>query len=275
MEDKIGSSEFFDIIESKGDIWLLNEAFKRSKNEFFDLVKSADDFEFVFDKIECRKKLEEYITKQLAVKVHQHELIEVTSKSIDFYQPFKGTRRRVNIEDDQLTEKPTLVNTKDTGRLLITGGNKGYRSSNKVYYVDECMNTLNKHSRMNFGRVGHAAVYINNKDIYVIGGYNADSNIWLGSMEVCYDAFNQAGIVGEDGKAPQPTWEMSVPMNEPRYYFGCCTWNNEFIFVFGGMNDQFMDMETKLSETQSKCLNSIERYSIETSRWEIIDLKTY
>ena len=77
MEDKIGSSEFFDINES--------------------------------------------------------ELIEVTSKSIVFYQPFKGTRRRVNIEDDKLTENPTLVNTKETGRLLITGGNKGYRSSNKVY----------------------------------------------------------------------------------------------------------------------------------------------
>ena len=132
MEDKIGSSEFFDIIESKGDIWSLNEAFKRSKNEFFDLVQSAEDFELVFDKMECRKKLEEYITKQLAVKVHQHELIEVTSKSIVFYQPFKGTRRRVNIEDDKLTENPTLVNTKETGRLLITGGNKGYRSSNKV-----------------------------------------------------------------------------------------------------------------------------------------------
>jgi N-acetylneuraminic acid mutarotase len=51
------------------------------------------------------------------------------------------------------------------------------------------MNTLNKHSELNVGRVGHAAVYINNKDIYVIGGYNANSNKWLKSMEVCYDAF--------------------------------------------------------------------------------------
>ena len=135
------------------------------------------------------------------------------------------------------------------------------------------MNTLNKHSRLNYGRVGHAAVYINNKDIYVIGGYNADSNSWLGSMEVCYDAFNQAGTIGDDEKAPQPVWEMSVSMNEPRYYFGCCTWNNEFIFVFGGMNDQFM--ESTLSEMQSKCLNSIERYSVECSRWDIIELKTY
>lgn len=133
MEEKIVVSEFFDIIESKADIWNLNEAFKKSKAEFYEMVNSAEDYELIFDKIECRNKLQEYITKQLAVKVHQHELIEVRDKAIYYYQPFKGTRRRVNIEDDKLTENPTLVNTKETGRLLIIGGNKGYRSSKKVY----------------------------------------------------------------------------------------------------------------------------------------------
>jgi N-acetylneuraminic acid mutarotase len=38
------------------------------------------------------------------------------------------------------------------------------------------MNTLILHSRLNVGRIGHAAVYINNRDIYVIGGYNANTN---------------------------------------------------------------------------------------------------
>lgn len=87
-------------------------------------------------------------------------------------------------------EQPTLLNTKETGRLLIIGGNSGYRSSKKCYQVDECMNALNLHSKLNFGRVGHAAVYINNKDIYVIGGYNSNKNQWLASVETCYDAFN-------------------------------------------------------------------------------------
>lgn len=54
MKEKIGYSQFFDIIESKADIWQLNEAFKQSKQEFFDLVNSAEDFELVFDKIDCR-----------------------------------------------------------------------------------------------------------------------------------------------------------------------------------------------------------------------------
>jgi hypothetical protein len=202
MVQKISVSDFYDILESKADIWNLNEGFKRYKDEFYQLVKSAEDYELIFDKMECRKKLEEYITKQLAVKVHQHELIEVRDRAIYYYQPFKGTRRKVNIEDDKLTENPTLVNTKETGRLLVIGGNKGYRSSNKVYQVDECMNTLNLHSRLNVGRVGHAAVYINNKDIYVIGGYNADNNKWLSSMEVCYDAFS-----GDS----EHKWENDVP----------------------------------------------------------------
>ena len=61
-------------------------------------------------------------------------------------------------------------------------------------------------------------------------------------------------------------------MNEPRYYFGCCVWNKDFVFVFGGMNDRFMTEE--LSEHHSKCLNTIERYSIEVNRWDQVNLKT-
>jgi hypothetical protein len=66
---------------------------------------------------------------------------------------------------------------------------------------------------------------------------------------------------------------MGAEMTEPRYYFGCCTYANEFIFVFGGMNDKFMELQ--MSENVSKCLNTIERYSVECNRWDQIDLKTY
>lgn len=59
---------------------------------------------------------------------------------------------------------------------------------------------------------------------------------------------------------------MNSEMNEARYYFGCCTWNNEFIFVFGGMNDRLMS--DKLDDGTSKCLNSIERYVVECNRWD-------
>ena len=62
-------------------------------------------------------------------------------------------------------------------------------------------------------------------------------------------------------------------MKEARYYFGCCTLNNQHIFVFGGMNDSFM--LNHLAYGQSKCLNTIERFSIERNEWDIIELSTY
>jgi Kelch motif len=70
-----------------------------------------------------------------------------------------------------------------------------------------------------------------------------------------------------------PQWDMRAEMKEARYYFGCCTLNNQHIFVFGGMNEGFMQEE--IGYGQSKCLNSIERYSIEKNEWELIELTTF
>ncbi len=61
MEEKISASEFYDILEARGHIWNLNESFKKGKDEFYELVNKAEDYELVFDKIECKKKLEEFI----------------------------------------------------------------------------------------------------------------------------------------------------------------------------------------------------------------------
>ena len=97
----------------------------------------------------------------------------------------------MNIQDDHLTQNPTFLNTKELGRLMLLGGNQGYRSSNKVYYVDASMNNLIKHSKMLIGKVGHSALLLRNKDLIVIGGYNSDKNEWLKGTEVCQDAFEE------------------------------------------------------------------------------------
>ena len=97
--------------------------------------------------------------------------------------------RKVNISNKKLPNNPTILNAKEISRLVLIGGHKGYRASNKVVYVDECMNSIILHSRLNKGRVGHGALMINNRNIYVFGGYNADENEWLASMEACMDAF--------------------------------------------------------------------------------------
>jgi len=56
-------SEFYDVIECKTAIWHINEAFKKNNAEFYEMVKNAEDSELVFDKIECKKKLEEFVGK--------------------------------------------------------------------------------------------------------------------------------------------------------------------------------------------------------------------
>lgn len=41
MDEKIHASEFYDIIENKSQIWMLNETFKKSNAEFYELMKNA------------------------------------------------------------------------------------------------------------------------------------------------------------------------------------------------------------------------------------------
>lgn len=88
MDEKIHASEFYDIIENKSQIWMLNETFKKSNTEFYELMKNAQDSELVFDKIECKRSLETYVHEQLAVKMHTLELIQIQDKVITYFQPF-------------------------------------------------------------------------------------------------------------------------------------------------------------------------------------------
>ena len=189
MEEKITVSDFYDIIENKGQIWMINDTFTKENAEFYELMGNAQDSDLVFDKIECKKNLENYMKQNLILKIHTIEVLEVLDKGVIYHQPFNGNKRKVNIDDKKLPLNPTLLNAKELSRLMIIGGNKGYRASNKVFYVDECMNSLILHSRLNVGRVGHAALLINNKDVYVVGGYNNDKNEWLASVEACQNAF--------------------------------------------------------------------------------------
>jgi hypothetical protein len=88
LEEKISTSEFYDVIEKKSTIWQITENFKENSDLFYDTIKNAEDSELVFDKIECSRKLEEYKNTQLVVKRHLLELIELKGKTIMYHQPF-------------------------------------------------------------------------------------------------------------------------------------------------------------------------------------------
>ena len=85
MEEKIAGGEFFDVLQNKAVVWQLNNTFRKSQDEFYEMVTKAEDYELVFDKIEVKKKLQEFVQTQLAVKMHQLELIEVKEKAIYYY----------------------------------------------------------------------------------------------------------------------------------------------------------------------------------------------
>jgi hypothetical protein len=66
----------------------MTQKFEENKKEFHELVNKTLDYELIFDKVDCRQKLEEYVKVQLAVKAHEYELIEVKDQAVYFYQPF-------------------------------------------------------------------------------------------------------------------------------------------------------------------------------------------
>lgn len=70
---------------------------------------------------------------------------------------------------------------------------------------------------MKVGRVGHSAILIKNKDLYVVGGYNTDNNEWLKSVEMCPDVFEDQN----------PKWQPMAEMHEARFNFGACNFKNE------------------------------------------------
>lgn len=85
MEEKIHTSEFYDIIDKKSLIWSIRDNFKKNNTEFYETIKKAEDSELVFDKIECKKKLKEFVDSQLIVKKHKLEVLELKEKTIIYY----------------------------------------------------------------------------------------------------------------------------------------------------------------------------------------------
>ena len=61
MHENVEKSYFIDIIESKAEVWQMNMRFDKAHTEFRTLVDSAQDWELIFDKLECKRKLGEYL----------------------------------------------------------------------------------------------------------------------------------------------------------------------------------------------------------------------
>ena len=70
MEGQIQLSEFVTIINAAKEIKNESEQFKQVREQFKEVVTDTLDYELIFDQVDCRNKLEQYVKVQLAVKPH-------------------------------------------------------------------------------------------------------------------------------------------------------------------------------------------------------------
>jgi hypothetical protein len=61
MEKQIELSEFVSIINAAKEIKQESEKFQKVRDEFRHIVTDTLDYELIFDQVDCRHKLEEYV----------------------------------------------------------------------------------------------------------------------------------------------------------------------------------------------------------------------
>jgi predicted metal-dependent hydrolase len=62
MEKQIELSEFVSIINAAKEIKLESEKFQMVRDQFRQVVTDTLDYELIFDQVDCRNKLEEYVS---------------------------------------------------------------------------------------------------------------------------------------------------------------------------------------------------------------------
>jgi N-acetylneuraminic acid mutarotase len=94
-------------------------------------------------------------------------------------------------------------------------------------------------------RKEHAAVICDNQ-VYVMGGYDGEQNMFLN----CCEVYN----------IKKDEWKFFAPMNISKCAFSATVVNNKYIYTFGGYDGQ-------------NRLDAIERYSIEDADWNMLKVK--
>ena len=100
------------------------------------------------------------------------------------------------------------------------------------------------------GRYGHSQIYSNGY-VFVIGGYNHDDEVGNqpSTLQSC-----------EKYTPADNNWSNCSELSLPRAYAGCCQLNNEFIYIFGGLNGY-------------ETTNTIEQYNIVLDKWTLQYIK--
>ncbi|CDW74857.1 kelch motif family protein [Stylonychia lemnae] len=138
--------------------------------------------------------------------------------------------------------------------IILSGGCSvmSQKASNKAFKInteDGAYKFIRMQNLME-ARYGHSQLYLNGY-IYAIGGFSHDDNpgvapITLQSCEKYTPADN--------------TWSYCAELIMPRAYAGCCPFNNESIYIFGGLNGY-------------ETTNTIEQYNTMLDKWSLLYVK--
>ena len=152
------------------------------------------------------------------------------------------------------------------GALYLTGG---YQTLLKffldnTFILDDHRSTLVPLQRMKQARADHAILYYRNSaQIFVFGGmaFKDGSSTKIQSLNYC-EVYN----VKED------TWTEIPPMNHAKQSFGVCSFNDKYIFAFGGKQLQDSATIHNISQSQPfEFVNQVEVYEIEKNQWKAIN----
>eukprot|EP00347_Sterkiella_histriomuscorum_P004289 403361015 len=138
--------------------------------------------------------------------------------------------------------------------LLLTGGCSvsTQKASNLTFKINTEDNQykFNKMPTMIEPRYGHSQLYLNGY-VYAIGGFNHDDNqgIQPSTLQIC-----------EKYTPSDNAWSSCSDLNVPRAYAGCCPFNNESIYIFGGLNGY-------------ETTNTVEQYNTMLDKWTLLYIK--
>ena len=211
---------------------------KKEFEEFRKLFLAQFKVEKDAKKIPEMKKLEgieEFKGKQVTSAIHKSKKSPKEAGNNNYLHLLENkTLYMYNIREEKCIKIPITLNgvKKDIpdysryielgGNIYLVGGTEDYTTSLKNTYISHKKNgEFEEISPMKAPRASHTLVSLYPHYIYAIGGWDREKGTQLSSCEVL-DVRSQS-------------WSDAPQLLKPKNYIGGCSFNNAYIYIFGGL----------------------------------------
>ena len=219
----------------------IEQKIVQNKKEFEEYRKSfLVQFKVEKDakKVPEMKKLggiEEFKGKQVTSAIHKSKKSPKEAGNNNYLHLLdENTMYIYDIREKKCIQRPITLNgvKKDIpyesryielgGNIYLVGVTEDYTTSLKNTYISHKKNgEFEEISPMKAPRASHTLVSLYPHYIYAIGGYDYEKETYLSSCEVL-DVRSQS-------------WSDAPQLLKPKSYIGGCSFNNAYIYIFGGL----------------------------------------